>query len=62
MKRVLNAEYGPDLTISGAAESSFRTLAIVARWVNSAKLSTDWFHVGYLREYPPILLHMMIEL
>eukprot|EP00975_Prorocentrum_lima_P062827 12887821-Prorocentrum_lima.AAC.1 len=40
MKRVLNAESGPDLTISNAAESSFGSLAMGVLWANSPKLSS----------------------
>eukprot|EP00975_Prorocentrum_lima_P002088 453321-Prorocentrum_lima.AAC.1 len=40
MKRVLNAGAGPDLTISSAAELSFKTLAVGVRWDNSPKLSS----------------------
>eukprot|EP00975_Prorocentrum_lima_P046859 9794623-Prorocentrum_lima.AAC.2 len=52
MKRVLNAECGPDLTMYNVAELSFRTLA--------TGVLRDKFNFGYPRPYPPILLHMNI--
>eukprot|EP00975_Prorocentrum_lima_P023668 4980761-Prorocentrum_lima.AAC.1 len=60
MKRVLNTESGPDLTICSAAELSFRTLAMVYFGIVLPSSVADVFHSGYLRPYPPILLHMMI--
>eukprot|EP00975_Prorocentrum_lima_P035747 7515157-Prorocentrum_lima.AAC.1 len=38
MKRVLNGEFGPDLTICSDAELSFRTLSVL--WESSPKLSS----------------------
>eukprot|EP00975_Prorocentrum_lima_P055168 11566298-Prorocentrum_lima.AAC.1 len=40
MKRVLNAEYWPDLTISNAGELPFRPLAMGVPWDHSPKLSS----------------------
>eukprot|EP00975_Prorocentrum_lima_P022262 4681419-Prorocentrum_lima.AAC.1 len=40
MKRVLNAEFGPDSTISNAAELAFRTLAMGTWWDNAPRLSS----------------------
>eukprot|EP00975_Prorocentrum_lima_P063928 12894504-Prorocentrum_lima.AAC.1 len=59
MERVLNAESRPNLTISNAAELSFRTLAVGVLWDTYPKLE---YHFGYPRPYPPILFHMMIGL
>eukprot|EP00975_Prorocentrum_lima_P060096 12603095-Prorocentrum_lima.AAC.1 len=58
MKRVLNAESGPDLVISNAAELSFSMCAMGACWESSPRLNSI-FHSGYLPPYPPSLLPTM---
>eukprot|EP00975_Prorocentrum_lima_P011432 2430668-Prorocentrum_lima.AAC.1 len=40
MKRVLNAEYGPELTISNAAELSFSACAMSTCWESSPGLNS----------------------
>eukprot|EP00975_Prorocentrum_lima_P048038 10046197-Prorocentrum_lima.AAC.1 len=40
MKRVLNAEYGPDLTISNAADMSFSALDMAVLWDSFPKLNS----------------------
>eukprot|EP00975_Prorocentrum_lima_P043132 9056301-Prorocentrum_lima.AAC.1 len=40
MQRVLNAKYGPDLTISSAAEWPFSTFAVGTCWDNSPRLNS----------------------
>eukprot|EP00975_Prorocentrum_lima_P042412 8912194-Prorocentrum_lima.AAC.1 len=52
MKRVLNGESGPDLTICSAAELSFRTLDMGTLWDTSPKLSSRLIPFWILASIP----------